>query len=330
MSSVTLPEDGTYTTDVAAMFAQVFDVPTVGPNDDFFQMGGDSLMAESLILEIERRFGVIISIAALLESPTPRQLADVVTRTMANLPGRCLVPVAVSGRGTPIFCVHGMGGAPGYARKLASGTDRPIYGFRAEGLLAGELPRPNIAQMAKGYLREVRTVQPRGPYLLFGQCGAAMIAYEMAQQLVGEGETVAGLILADPTHKDQLLNDFTPWLTTSGEALARTQKKFANQIAQALIAAAASAKLTGEDRWQLVRRVVRMAIAAYSPKPYSGPLLLLCSNERRDLILNPERGLPTLAPALEVATIDADHIALFSSDESLTAIREFVDQMAPV
>ena len=78
------------------------------------------------------------------------------------------------------------------------GQDRPVYGLQARGLYGDQSPHETFEEMARDYLAEVRQVQPHGPYFLAGFSGGGIVAYEMAQQLVVEGETAKVVLLDTP------------------------------------------------------------------------------------------------------------------------------------
>jgi amino acid adenylation domain-containing protein len=170
----------------------------VGVRDNFFDLGGNSLLAAQLFLQVSRVFGKDISPAVLFEGPTVEQLAQRVERHKG--PERpCLVPIQPAGGRPPFFCVHGIGGEVIEFARVSRhlGTEQPFYGFQCRGVWNHDEPRRTIEEMATGYIEELVRFQPEGPYYLGGfSCGAA-VAYEMAQQLRAQGREVALLALID-------------------------------------------------------------------------------------------------------------------------------------
>jgi amino acid adenylation domain-containing protein len=190
-------EGGEYATEaerrLADIWAQVLGARP-GGNDDFFEMGGDSLAAIRLCAEIGGAFGVKLSPAALF----PRATVSRVVRMLGKSAGSSLVPIRTEGSRPPFFCVHALGGhALGY-RVLARHLDpeQPFYGLQSREVAGGE-PLDRIEEMAALYLGEVRGVQPSGPYFLGGYSMGAFVAAEMARQLSAAGERVALLALLD-------------------------------------------------------------------------------------------------------------------------------------
>jgi amino acid adenylation domain-containing protein len=182
---------------LAAIWSRVLKVGSLGVTDDFFAIGGDSILALRLALEIERAFARTVPLGVIFSAPTIEHLARILDRGEVPATGFSLVPVRTAGIAPPIFFVHFIPRA--LVRRLV--TDRPVYGL-AYGLAAqtahraADLP-PRVEDLAAQYVEEMRQVQPRGPYALVGYSGGGLVAWEMAQQLRAEGETVGFLGLID-------------------------------------------------------------------------------------------------------------------------------------
>jgi thioesterase domain-containing protein len=110
-----------------------------------------------------------------------------------------LVPIQVGGSRLPLFCVHAAIGSATCFIDLAHqlGTDQPFYGLQSQGIAEGSPPLKTVEEMAASYLRAIRTIQPRGPYLVGGWSMGGIIALEMSQQLQADGDSVALLALLD-------------------------------------------------------------------------------------------------------------------------------------
>jgi acyl carrier protein len=314
---------------VVKIFADLFVHEGVQPDDDFFQLGGDSLLAADLMAGVERVFGVTLPVSVLLEAPTPQSLAEAIESSSKNTLSHCMVPIRSAGSGPPVFCVHGMTGDVMGARSLAMelGRDRPFFGFRAAGLQDGERPGSSVPGIAKSYLEEAAKVAPRGPYIMMGHCGGSMIAYEMAQQLVASGETVSGLILIDPAGQD-----YIPWLTSGGMTMrlrmAQSQKT-AEELRDNM---SLFDPLSGEKRRKAVTKSLKAAIGAYLPEPYPGDALLVYTIGGADKFLNPKYGFPRKVEKLQSTLVDGPHDALFTTYVGATAraINAFLSRVAPL
>ncbi len=183
---------------LARIWSRVLGFDEVGVRDDFFELGGDSLLAAAMLEEVRRAFGRVLTLGALAGAPTIEGLAALLREGAAPSRWRSLVPIRPQGSRTPLFCVHGglagVGSFPLLARQLH--PDQPFYGLQWDGL-TGDGGARTVREMARRYLAEVRDVQPAGPYLLAGHCIGGLVAWEMARQLRAVGEAVAHLFLLD-------------------------------------------------------------------------------------------------------------------------------------
>jgi amino acid adenylation domain-containing protein len=183
--------------ELAALWQEVMMLERVGIHDNFFELGGHSLLAVRLFALIEKNFGKRLPLATLFQAPTIVQLATSLADDDTS-PWSSLVPIQTEGARPPLFCVHAVGGNVLEYYKLAQhlGTDQPFYALQSRGL-NGEAPHKSIEEMAAHYLKEMRQLQPQGPYFIGGRSLGGMIAYEMACQLRAGGEEVALLALLD-------------------------------------------------------------------------------------------------------------------------------------
>ena len=185
---------------LARIWSESLKVETIGVNDDFFDLNGQSLLAVSLFTEIEKEFNRRLPLSTLLEAPTIEALARVLDDCDEKPAGwPSLVPLQPDGDRRPLYLVHGAGGNVLLYRCLAEhlSPDYPVYGLQSQGLDGASHPLATVEEMAARYLREVREVQPKGPYYLGGYCLGGTIAYEMAQLLHRDGEEVALLAMLD-------------------------------------------------------------------------------------------------------------------------------------
>ena len=172
----------------------------IGIRDSFFELGGHSLLSVRLLAQVERRFGRSLPLATLFAEPTIEHLARCLEAAGVAPAWSPLVPIQTGGTRSPFFCVHPIGGAVQGYRHLARhlGTDQPFYGLQAPGLesMVGDT-HTAIEEMATAYSRQIREVQPQGPYRLGGWSFGGVVAFEMARQLAATGEGIALLALFD-------------------------------------------------------------------------------------------------------------------------------------
>ncbi|MFJ5175683.1 amino acid adenylation domain-containing protein [Streptomyces griseoviridis] len=171
----------------------------VSVTDDFFELGGNSLLAVALVSRLNADFDGAVPLQILFEAPTVERLARALDATSPR-PASRLVPLQPEGRGTPLYCWPGLGGYPMNLRPLAAalGTERPVHGVQAHGINPGERPYDDVRAMAAADVEAIREVQPNGPYLLCGYSFGARVAFEAARQLEEAGERVEQLFLVAP------------------------------------------------------------------------------------------------------------------------------------
>jgi len=181
------------------IWEKVLNVRPISVDENFFELGGHSLLAVRLFAQIEKTFDKNLPLATLFQAPTVKQLARVLRNEGWRAAWSSLVMIQGGNERPPFFCVHAAGGNVLEYHDLARllGPDQPFYGLQAKGLSGEEQPHTSITEMAAHYLREMREVQPEGPYLLGGRSSGGTIAFEMACQLAAEGQKVAMLALLD-------------------------------------------------------------------------------------------------------------------------------------
>ena len=184
---------------LAAMWKDVLGVPQVGRHDSFFELGGHSFALVRVMGRVRQQFGRELPLTALVRQPTLAHLASLLRDGALAPEWSPLVPLQTQGKGRPFFCVHPVGGNVLCYRELAQrlGQERPIYGLQARGFLDAQAPHEDLVAMAREYVSAVRTVQPKGPYLLGGWSMGGLVALEMAHLLREQGEQVALVALID-------------------------------------------------------------------------------------------------------------------------------------
>ncbi|WP_424102914.1 alpha/beta fold hydrolase [Moorena producens] len=183
------------------IWENVLGIKSISVTDNFYDLGGDSLLAVRLFAEIEKVFHKKLPLASLLMAPTVAQLANQLRQDQGAAPWSSVVPIQPNGSKPPLFCIHGAGGNILSFRDLARylGSEQPFYGLQSLGLDGKQTPLSTVEDMARCYLQEIRTIQPKGPYFLSGYCFGGKIALEIAQLLRLDGETVALLALLEPS-----------------------------------------------------------------------------------------------------------------------------------
>ena len=308
---------------VARVWQEVLQMPVGGPEDDFFEAGGDSLKAIQLILQLERALGQELSLTLIAEAPKFAKLCEALKerRTTRYVP---LVALKPGDGSPPVFIIHGLGGNVAGLFPMARRMTYPgaVVGIQASGLTGQEPPRATVETMAAEYLREVKARQPEGPYHLCGYSFGGLVAFEMARRLLESGDEVALVGLFD-TMMSPLRWPLRSWLSIVRRRMAQFA---AGAITTPVHAwpAAVGAKLRGflksaPIRVLKVEASAMLASARYRPGFYPGKLTLFTPLER-------EPGLPSVqaiwrkhSGALSIVEMAGDHWTMFSGPHAESA-----------
>jgi thioesterase domain-containing protein/acyl carrier protein len=269
----------------------VLGISPIHTTDNFWEVGGNSLQAMSLFVEIEATFQKRIPLATLLESPTIAQLAEKLEDRHWKASWNSLVPIQPQGSSSPIFFVHPIKGDVLCYAKLSRclGTEQPFYGLQAQGLDGKSQVPKRIEDLAAAYLKEIKTVQSQGPYFLGGYSLGGIIAFEMAQQLHQRGDEVKLLALLDPDPPQFLskgqrvvrhLNRLSEMKTAAAQ-VTYLWNRFNGRLKQELVQAQ---RLTGQapssaSNKFLLEEILHQAFSNYQAKPYPGHLTLFKSQD---------------------------------------------------
>jgi thioesterase domain-containing protein len=286
------------------LWEELLGVHPIGVRDNFFELGGHSLLAIRLLARIRGSMGRSLPVSALFQKATVEHLASLLGREAG--PWSPLVEFRGGGDRRPFFCVHPVGGTVLAYTELASllGPEQPFHALQSRGLEGEQEPCDTIEAMASLYIEAVRTVQPRGPYLLGGWSMGGSIAYEMARQLQGQGERVELLALIDshaslfaggepPPEENEATRlaalFFKDMLRAAGqepalsdEALARMEPEEVLGALEESARAAADVLGMGLQPLQALRRVFESNLRAawrYVPPHYSGSLVSFEASE---------------------------------------------------
>lgn len=184
---------------LCGIWERVLGIDKVGVRDNFFDLGGDSLLAAQLFVEIEKEFGRKLPISILYKAANVRQQADILLGDFSDEDWFPIVSINIDGSKPPLFCFPGKGGNPTRFRHLSHrlGNDQPIHMLQSRGLSGKLSPFDSVEKIANEFMDAIRETQPEGPYYLIGSSFGGKVAYEVAQQLLRTSQEVALLAFVD-------------------------------------------------------------------------------------------------------------------------------------
>jgi amino acid adenylation domain-containing protein len=306
---------------LAGIWADLLDVREVGVHDNFFELGGHSLLAVQLFAQIAKQCGKTMPLATLFQAPTIAQLADALEKDLKPEWSSLVAinPIEQTSSKPPFFCVHALGGNVLEYHDLARylGKAQPFYGLQSAGLGGRHAPHTRVEDMAAHYIKEMRELQPVGPYFIGGRSLGGMIAFEMARQLRAQGQEVGLLALLDtyPSGYAKLLADQTTLSARRNRAVSRTKAHLANlstlSLREKFLYLAAKSKFAPRKmKSQLWRRV-------YSSFEHLGRPLPRALQDIKEL--------NSLAVREYVPQIYSGHVTLFWASADLRASVDFVE-----
>ena len=327
---------------VASIWGDVLHLSEGGPglDDDFFDLGGHSLVALKVQAQLERDLGLSVPLVLLFRHPTVRQLAaalEAKAPKVESASGRSnvLVPIQPLGTRAPLFVLPPVGGTVYFYRALAQalGPDQPVWGLQAPGLEGDEQPIENLEAMAAFYLEAIAPVRKAGvPVHLAGASMGGLVAFEMARQLAGRGEPVGMAALLDTTggsatgsiDERAALLAMVHMLTEgrfripAEELLGLSPDEQIDRVFAEAAARDISTEGVSRDRIARLRRVIEAnlkARAGYREQPYAGNLLF-CRAEIRlpGEVDRPETfWFPLAQGGVEVFDVPGDHESMLQT-----------------
>ena len=203
---------------LAELWCEQFQLERVGRHDNFFDLGGHSLLALQMLSRASARLQRELPVRLVFTAQTIAALAREIGNPHAGQMST-LVPIRRSGSLEPLFIVHAGDGEVGYAFDLAPHLtpERPLHALAAIGFADGEVPLADVAAMASVHVRAMRGVQPLGPYHVVGWSAGGTIAYEIAAQLLEQGERVGFVGVIDT------LSDYSGGQESHGRAPTEAQ-----------------------------------------------------------------------------------------------------------
>lgn len=263
-----------------------------GINDNFFTIGGHSLLGVRMFIELEKQLGVKLPLQTLFKSPTIKELAAVIDNEESNLEWKPVVMFRNGGNKPPLFCLH-MHNGNIYRWKVLEKylpEDQPIYAIQPKALDPNQTPHRNIAEQAAYYIEEIKKIQPHGPYHFVGLCYGGTTAYEMALQLEASGEKTALLFMVNnyaPLENQKLYRmtkgferffkmDFSEKLNYALEKNLNLGRKIKDKALGIFTKKIAGPEHPAGEKHEDIRVIHTLALMAYQPvRKYNGDVFIV-------------------------------------------------------
>lgn len=330
---------------VMGIFSAAFDGKDVGPDSDFFDLGGDSLRAVAVVSMLESEFGRRVAIGELIDASTPRMLAQEklapkqppaeASRTgvgemssrhpQASRVEHDLVEwLRASGDGQPLVVLPPGGGNLMRYAPLVRAIDRqvPVVGIRLPGADARSEILETIEEQAALMLTALDSTQVSGPYRLLGWSTGGLLAWEIARLLQERGDVVEAVVLVDTVmaglqvddtgsikekYQDMLQNSGVRAVVSEGTGRLYERASFALARRRYRIAREAGETPSLKDAERQLGPVIRRAAAAYSPAPQNLRVIYVSASESgNDVTVDPWRELHQFG-RFDVIDIDGVH-----------------------
>ena len=322
-----------------AIWSELLNVHPIGVKDNFFDLGGHSLIAVKMMADITQVTGLQLPLSSLLENPTIQGLAYMMDHSNGQYKSKSLVPIKASGSKVPIYLVHGAGLHVLMFETLARYMDaeQPIYALQARGLQGEAPPLDRIEDIAAHYIAEIQKQNPYGPYALAGYSFGGLIAFEMAKQLKAQDLEVVMLGVFDTVVRPHVAGQkqsYYQHLSTLGKKVAWNISLLAKQPLANLKYKSNTLqrrykrwkwRLTHDEQQELkntnghnyealVDRMNQKAFENYRLQPYDGAIHLFRAKDQRFYVNDFEYlgWQPFAEGGVIVHDVPGDHLNLFN------------------
>ncbi len=330
------------------IWQRVLQLSSIGVDDNFFDVGGDSSLAVALFNEIAQTCGRELPPVMIYHAPTIAMLAAVLEESdVPRVPP--LVQLKAGSVEPPLFITHGLGGSVMDFFQVVKHVQTPhaIYGMQTKGIDGAEEPFDRIEDMARYSLDAVRQLQPHGPYLLVGYSLGGLVTLEMARQLSAEGEKIGLLAMLDSypeirylslAQRARLVTRLATRRAASavklplGEALALvirpTRRRSLSSSSGGPYQTPVDVSLS--PAMERVREKSYLALTRYQPRFYPGRIKFVRAAVPTAFPADPAAVWGPLAGSVEVESVPGDHLEIMTThhDKLAAAISRYVAEAA--
>ncbi|MBK7297692.1 MAG: AMP-binding protein [Flavobacteriales bacterium] len=299
-------------TALAVIWGKLLGVKRIGVHDNFFDVGGHSLIGIQLLAQVEERFGISLALNSLFQAPTISLFSKLLGSAGTNVKWTSLSAIQPEGDRIPFFCVNGDEANHFIPRYL--GNDQPFYGFAHQGEDGSPMEFTTVEDIAKHFINEMKTVRPIGPYLLSGYSFGGIVAYEMACQLAAEGHEVPLLAMFDTFAPEDYI------------AVMRQEEKVYEPMKRVIMRQLVKRE---QNKGRIVTPKLRhfhiidtydKALQIYTPKLYNGPVTVFKAKKSPGVL---DMGWAKLVKGqLHVHELPGDHYSLIKDPEVKQLVKE--------
>jgi thioesterase domain-containing protein/acyl carrier protein len=321
---------------LAALWTSLLAVEQIGLDDDFFDLGGDSILATELQTLVQKEFGKRFEIVEMYECSTVRLQAEIlqkVEKRARQLPAGVLA-LQPHGNRNNIFWLHYL--SPNLAKVI--GDDQPLLyvALTSEDFpVLG--PSPTLQAIASLLLQKIFIAQAKGPYTLGGYCLGGILAYEIASQLRAAGHDVSLVVLVDPPNPSYIeVNDSPRRMLNYIGYAARRAFRLGLRLSMVYLAEHirkffARRLLTSSTRTEMgtAQRMIESAALKYTPKEYDGKVLLLLASDRPSYVNRLLEWKAVVPQDLHVQYVNAHHRDLLKPNNARSIANAIVSELVP-
>jgi thioesterase domain-containing protein len=286
---------------------------SIGVNDNYFDIGGDSTLSMQLFSEIHRDFKIELLQATLFHAPTVRSMAQIIRSSGVQKVRSAIVPIQPEGDRPPVFCIAGADGQVVVFRRLALelGNEQPLYGLQPFGLGEYSPVLLYVDKIAAYYIHQIKAAGQGPLRCLIGYSFGGLIAIEMARQLRRSGEPVSAVVLIDtPNPANFELRDrikrYRYYL-----GLDRLRQRFTKRYLATLYKVSTFVGVRPPYRTLSTFELQALALRTQKAKPYSGRVYLFrAAHGEAFLDSGPALGWEGMLSDLVLLEVPGDHITI--------------------
>jgi amino acid adenylation domain-containing protein len=321
---------------ISDAFATALGVKDVGLDDDFFDLGGQSLLAVTVTQAIENKLGVQLPSGAIFEHKTVRALAAHTQSSFKSEPRA--IRLSGDDSGLPLFLLLGVHIYRPLAQSLPPEySTYAVYSARELTMFGPtEERRPSVPDLARDYVEIIRRQQARGPYRIAGFSFGGVLAFEVARQLRERGdETIfVGLLdtmLPEPRGWRRYTGQLNRFAAITHEKRKQVVERRVRRLIQRKVTVKGAAAFVVHEEDTELGKLERQRAAVYDAatgvylhhiEPYDGLVTLFTASRRldEDPLQDPSCGWESYTPKLEVRALDADHADLLTRETAVARL----------